>query len=149
MWSHGRYSKSNYALCGLDTSRWDDDRKKGRAGHGGSSGFGRVIAQRLHQCEYRVFGTSRSKDAVADPGVEMLTLDVRWQDSVQVCVRTVLDSEGRIDVLVNNAGITHLSLAEETDVDEARAVFETNLRNRADDERCAARHESTEEWAHH
>ena len=57
----------------------------------------------------------------------MLTLDVRSQDSVQVCVRTVLDSEGRIDALVNNAGTTHLSLAEETDVDEARAVFETNF----------------------
>ena len=77
---------------------------------GASSGFGRVIARRLHHREYRVFGTSRSKDAVADPGVEMLTLDVRSQDSVQVCVRTVLDSEGRIDVLVNNAGTTHLSL---------------------------------------
>lgn len=94
---------------------------------GASSGFGRVIARRLHQREYRVFGTSRSKDTVAGPGVEMLTLDVRSQDSVQVCVRTVLDSEGRIDVLVNNAGTTHLSLAEETDVDEARAVFETNF----------------------
>jgi short-subunit dehydrogenase len=44
-----------------------------------------------------------------------------------MCVKTVLDSEGRIDVLVNNAGTTHLSLAEETDVDEARAVFETNF----------------------
>ena len=64
---------------------------------------------------------------MADPGVEMLTLDVGSQDSVQVCARTVLDSEGRIDVLVNNAGTTHLSLAEETDVDEARAVFETNF----------------------
>lgn len=94
---------------------------------GASSGFGRLIARRLHHREYRVFGTSRNKDAVADPGVEMLTLDVRSQDSVQVCVRTVLDSEGRIDVLVNNAGTTHLSLAEETGVDEARVVFETNF----------------------
>jgi NAD(P)-dependent dehydrogenase (short-subunit alcohol dehydrogenase family) len=94
---------------------------------GASSGFGRVVARRLHHREYRVFGTTRSKDAIADPDVEMLTLDVRSEDSVQGCVRTVLDSEGRIDVLVNNAGTTHLSLAEETDVDEARAVFETNF----------------------
>jgi NADP-dependent 3-hydroxy acid dehydrogenase YdfG len=93
---------------------------------GATSGFGRVIARRLHQREYRVLGTSRSKDAVADAGVTILTA-VRSPDSAQVCVRTVLAPEGRIGVLVNNPGITHLSLAEETDIDEARAVFETTF----------------------
>ena len=94
---------------------------------GASSGFGRVIARLLHQRKYQVFGTSRSKEAIADPGIAMLTLDVRSQDSVQACISTVLEAEGRLDVLVNNAGITHLSLAEETDVDQARAVLETNF----------------------
>ena len=94
---------------------------------GASSGFGRVIARLLHQREYQVFGTSRGKDAIADPSIAMLMLDVRSQDSVQACIRTVLDAEGRLDVLVNNAGTTHLSLAEETDVEQARAVLETNF----------------------
>ena len=94
---------------------------------GVSSGFGRLIARRLHECQYRVFGTSRRKDTIADSGVEMLMLDVRSEDSVRACVSTVLDSEEGIDVLVNNAGTTHLSLAEETNLDEARAVFETNF----------------------
>ncbi len=63
---------------------------------GVSSGFGRVIAQRLHQRGYKVFGTSRRQDVVADRGIAMLPLDVRSQDSVLACVRTVLEVEGRL-----------------------------------------------------
>ena len=51
----------------------------------------------------------------------MLTLDVRSQDSVQVCVRTVLDSEGRIDLTGEQRRHHAPGLAEETDVAEARA----------------------------
>jgi NAD(P)-dependent dehydrogenase (short-subunit alcohol dehydrogenase family) len=93
---------------------------------GASSGFGREIARSLKGRGYRVFGTSRHPGA-SDVGAEMVALDVRSQESVGACVRTVLDAAGKIDVLVNNAGVAHVSLIEETDLDAARAVIETNF----------------------
>lgn len=57
----------------------------------------------------------------------MLRLDVQSDESVAECVAQLLDRAGRLDVLVNNAGVMHLGVAEETTVDEARAVLETNL----------------------
>jgi short-subunit dehydrogenase len=59
--------------------------------------------------------------------VELVRLDVRDDDSVRSCVRTVLGQAGRIDVLVNNAGYTLLGSVEETSVKEARDLFETNF----------------------
>lgn len=93
---------------------------------GASSGIGGAIAEAFAQAGWRVFGTSRR----AQPeraGVEMLQLDVRSSESVTACVAQVLDRAGRIDVLVNNAGVMHLGIAEETTIDDARAVLETNL----------------------
>jgi len=57
----------------------------------------------------------------------MLCLDVRSGESVAECVAQVLDRAGQIDVLVNNAGVMHLGMVEETTLDEARAVLETNF----------------------
>lgn len=57
----------------------------------------------------------------------MLELDVRSDASVGRCVRTALERAGRIDVLVNNAGVLHEGFAEETSLAEAEAVFATNL----------------------
>jgi short-subunit dehydrogenase len=59
--------------------------------------------------------------------VELVPLDVRDQDSVGSSLRTVLDEAGRIDALVNNAGYTLIGSLEETSIEEAKAVFETNF----------------------
>ena len=69
-----------------------------------SSGVGQSTARLLSQRAYRVFGTSRNP-AIAEtiPGVEMLPLDVRADDSVRACVEAVSCRGGRIDVLINNA----------------------------------------------
>src|SRR5690606_1073675 len=75
-------------------------------------------------------GASRSsvdRSGVDPPGIEMLCLDVRSGESVAECVAQVLDRAGQIDVLVNNAGVMHLGMVEETTLDEARAVLETNF----------------------
>jgi NAD(P)-dependent dehydrogenase (short-subunit alcohol dehydrogenase family) len=57
----------------------------------------------------------------------MLELDVRSQASVEHCVAEILARAGRIDVLVNNAGVMHMDFAEETRIEDARAIFETNF----------------------
>jgi NAD(P)-dependent dehydrogenase (short-subunit alcohol dehydrogenase family) len=95
---------------------------------GASSGVGQSTAQLLSQKGYKVFGTSRNPTrAEAIPGVEMLALDVRSEDSVAACVNTVFKAAGRIDVLVNNAAYELAGALEETSVDEAKAEFETNF----------------------
>jgi NAD(P)-dependent dehydrogenase (short-subunit alcohol dehydrogenase family) len=95
---------------------------------GASSGVGQSTARLLSQRGYTVFGTSRNP-ASADsiPGVEMLSLDVRADDSVQDCVETVSRRCGRLDVLINNAGYELAGALEELSPQEAGAQFETNF----------------------
>lgn len=94
---------------------------------GASSGIGRATAAHLALKGYRVFGTSRRPSAATIDGFEMLTLDVTDELSVQTCVAEVLARAGRIDVLVNNAGVDMMGAIEETSLDEAKWVFETNF----------------------
>lgn len=94
---------------------------------GASSGIGETTARLFAQEGFRVFGTSRRKRP-DESGIEMLELDVRSDDSVRHCVQEVLSRAGRIDVLINNAGILLQGLfAEETAMEDARMVFETNF----------------------
>jgi NAD(P)-dependent dehydrogenase (short-subunit alcohol dehydrogenase family) len=99
---------------------------------GASSGIGRATAQQLAARGYTVFGTSRDPTAAATaaaalPGVTMLPLDVREDESVHACVASVLAQAGRIDVLFNNAGFELAGALEEVSDAEARAQFETNF----------------------
>ena len=57
----------------------------------------------------------------------MLRLDVRSDDSVRSCVDQVMAQVDRIDVLVNNAGQMHASVVEETSLEQAKDVLETNF----------------------
>jgi short-subunit dehydrogenase len=93
---------------------------------GASSGIGQATARLFAAEGFRVFGTSRRKRP-DENGVEMLELDVRSDDSVECCLAEVLARAGQIDVLINNAGIAPVSIAEETPLEEAWAVFETNF----------------------
>jgi len=75
-----------------------------------------------------VFGTSRRpRRATADKLFRMLALDVRVNSSVANCVKNVLSQAGRIDLLVNNAGVATVGALEETTIDEFKNVVETNL----------------------
>jgi NAD(P)-dependent dehydrogenase (short-subunit alcohol dehydrogenase family) len=96
---------------------------------GATGGIGRVTAQLLVEDGWRVFGTSRSPaEAGPIPGVTLLPLDVHSPESVCACVDSVLAQAGRIDALVNNAGIIGPAAAsEEMDLDQAHALFETNF----------------------
>lgn len=95
---------------------------------GVSSGIGRVTAERFKSLGYRVFGTVRNMDS-AQPiaGVELLSMDVRDEASVQRAIHSVIAKAQRIDVLINNAGVSVVGAVEETSVDETRALLDTNV----------------------
>ena len=94
---------------------------------GASSGVGRATAAALAARGHRVFGTSRNPSGDATPGVEMVPLDVRDDASVAACVASVTARNGRLDLLVNNAGLEQAGALEELSLEEARAQFETNF----------------------
>jgi NAD(P)-dependent dehydrogenase (short-subunit alcohol dehydrogenase family) len=95
---------------------------------GASSGIGEAAARELGAAGFTVYGTSRKVAAGEERGgVVFLPLDVTDDDSVAGAVREVLDRSGRIDVLVNNAGFGIAGAAEESSIEQARALFDTNL----------------------
>jgi NAD(P)-dependent dehydrogenase (short-subunit alcohol dehydrogenase family) len=95
---------------------------------GASSGIGRATAELLASRGYRVFGGVRAP-ATARPlvGVEFVPLDVRDDTSIKACVEEVCNRAGRIDVLINNAGINLVGAVEETSISQAQALFDTNV----------------------
>jgi NAD(P)-dependent dehydrogenase (short-subunit alcohol dehydrogenase family) len=95
---------------------------------GASSGIGKTAALALVQAGFEVIGTSRNtKHIPALKGVTFLDLDVASDESVTAAVGQVIQRFGRIDVLVNNAGIGSAGAAEENSVDQARDVFDINV----------------------
>ena len=68
---------------------------------------------------------TNSASSSAPEEVELVRVDVRDEESVRSCVRTVLDRAGRIDALVNNADYAPISSLEETSIEEAKQLFET------------------------
>jgi len=94
---------------------------------GASSGIGRACANRLAQNGYTVYGTSRNAAKLADSAFHPLSMDVNDEQSVQQAIATILEKEQRLDVVVNNAGIAMNGALEETSIDEAKAIFETNV----------------------
>jgi NAD(P)-dependent dehydrogenase (short-subunit alcohol dehydrogenase family) len=93
---------------------------------GASSGIGLVTAQALSTAGYRVFGTSRKPVADA-PGISMLVCDVTDEASVKQLVGEIVRKAGRIDLVVNNAGVGLLGGAEESSIEQAQRLFDVNV----------------------
>jgi NAD(P)-dependent dehydrogenase (short-subunit alcohol dehydrogenase family) len=95
---------------------------------GVSSGIGREIAQFLAERGARVFGTVRNpRSASSIHSVELVSMDVTQDPSVNDAVQSIVRKAGPIQYLVNNAGYSFMGALEETSVAETRQQFETNL----------------------
>ncbi len=97
---------------------------------GASSGIGKETAKILSAKGLKVYGASRNLEKMEDlksSGVIPLSLDVTDELSIDACVSKILAAEGRIDVLINNAGYGSFGPAEAIPLSEARRQFEVNL----------------------
>ncbi|MGW0991950.1 oxidoreductase [Streptomyces sp. NPDC002523] len=100
---------------------------------GASSGFGRAITEAAVAAGDVVVGAARRAEALDDlvaahpDQVEALRLDVTDPAAVEAVVRDVVARHGRIDVLVNNAGRTHVGAVEETTDQELRDLFDLHF----------------------
>jgi NAD(P)-dependent dehydrogenase (short-subunit alcohol dehydrogenase family) len=95
---------------------------------GASSGIGEATANRLARAGYKVYGTSRRGAQAGHRSYAMLPLDVTSDESVATAVAEVLRLDGRIDLLVNNAGFSVAPAgAEESSIAQARSIFDTNF----------------------
>jgi NAD(P)-dependent dehydrogenase (short-subunit alcohol dehydrogenase family) len=95
---------------------------------GASSGIGEATAIKLLAAGHKVYGTSRRRTKSGQYPFPMLVLDVTDDLSVESAIQQLLALEGRIDVLVNNAGFgVAPAAAEESSVEQAKAIFDTNF----------------------
>ena len=94
---------------------------------GASSGIGRAAALALARAGYRVVGTSRKADGRMQDGIRMIACDVTDDASVAEAVKQAHAELGRIDLLINNAGYALSGAAEESSVNQVRALFDTNF----------------------
>jgi NAD(P)-dependent dehydrogenase (short-subunit alcohol dehydrogenase family) len=96
---------------------------------GGSSGIGRATAVLLSEHGWRTYGTSRAAAprSDADPRVAPVVMDVTNDASVAGAIGSVIDADGRLDLVVNSAGYGLAGSIEDTSVEEAQAQFDTNF----------------------
>jgi NADP-dependent 3-hydroxy acid dehydrogenase YdfG len=102
---------------------------------GASSGFGRDTAETLHHAGHTVYASMRSvqgknreaAEVLRRLGIKTVELDVSDDASVEAGVKNVLAEAGKIDVLVNNAGIGSAGVTEAFTAEQAKVIFDTNV----------------------
>lgn len=97
---------------------------------GASSGMGKSTAFNLHEKGFKVYGMARRTEKMKDlkdKGIEVVSLDLTKDETIVEAINTVLEKEGRIDVLVNNAGYGSYGSVEEVPIEEAKRQFEVNI----------------------
>ncbi|HEU4496307.1 MAG TPA: SDR family oxidoreductase [Flavobacterium sp.] len=94
---------------------------------GASSGIGKSIGELLHDKGFAVYGTSRNPERIAASKFPLVALDVRNQESIKNAVAEVTRLAGRIDIVINNAGVGITGPLEEIPADEIKNNFETNF----------------------
>jgi len=94
---------------------------------GGSSGIGKSIGEFLHHKGFVVYGTSRNPERVLNSIFPLIALDVRNADSIHSAVDKIIAISGRLDVVINNAGVGITGPLEEIPMEEIKNNFETNF----------------------
>lgn len=102
---------------------------------GASSGFGRDTAETLASQGHTVFASMRdtagrnraAAEALRAKGIDVVELDVTDERSVEQAVATITAKAGRIDVLVNNAGLAAVGVTEAFSIEQTRAMFDVNV----------------------
>ena len=97
---------------------------------GASSGIGESAAILFHNSGFKVYGAARRVEKMKnleEKGISTISLDITKEKSVVNCVNTILEKEGSIDVLVNNAGYGSYGAVEDVPLEEARHQFEVNI----------------------
>jgi len=97
---------------------------------GASSGMGKSTAYNLLQQGYKVYGAARRVERMKDlqdKGMEVVQMDLTQDESIVNAVNTILEKEGRLDILINNAGYGSYGSVEEVPLEEARRQFEVNI----------------------
>lgn len=95
---------------------------------GASSGIGEATAALLASNGYKVYGTSRKGGNYSHQPFKMIALDVNNEESVKYGIKEVIDKEGHIDLVVNNAGFgVAAGGAEETSMMQTQQMFDTNF----------------------
>ncbi|WP_299526053.1 SDR family oxidoreductase [uncultured Lutibacter sp.] len=94
---------------------------------GGSSGIGKSVGEFLTQKGFIVYGTSRNSNNIKNHPFKLVSLDVNNTETILKAVEEVISNEGRLDILINNAGMGITGPIEETPTNEMRRVFDTNF----------------------
>jgi short-subunit dehydrogenase len=94
---------------------------------GGSSGIGESVCKMLASSGYKVYGTSRNGQGETRHGFTLVKLDVEDQASVQECIQQIVNKEGKIDILINNAGVGIMGAVEDCSDEEIFKAFNINV----------------------
>ena len=97
---------------------------------GASAGIGKEIAATLLQNGYIVYGAARRVSKMEDlkqQGAKILQLDVSQDDSMVSAINVIIQAEGRLDVLINNAGFGSYGTIEDVPIADARYQLEVNV----------------------
>ncbi|NHN26731.1 SDR family oxidoreductase [Flavobacterium jejuense] len=94
---------------------------------GASSGIGKAIGEYLLNKGFIVYGTSRNPEKIENSRIPLLALDVRNVESIKNAIQQLIDKEGKVDVVINNAGVGITGPLEEIPTEEIKNNFETNL----------------------
>ena len=94
---------------------------------GGSSGIGKAIGEYLFKKGFVVYGTSRNPEKNPNSIFPLLELDVRNPESISNTISQIIQKTGRIDVVINNAGVGITGPIEEIPTQEMKSHFDTNF----------------------
>ena len=94
---------------------------------GGSSGIGKSVGEYLTHKGFIVYGTSRNPEKCSNHPFKLVALDVTSEESIVTAIKSVVEVEGRLDILINNAGMGITGPIEDTPTNEMRKVFDTNF----------------------